>query len=242
MRREPARSLAKNQCFAGEMVIAAEHTRTQCSNDTSDIKCFHGQASKKMQRKLLQGMSCWCPVVFSLWPLNERLAAVFQATRNKGGILMQHQLKRGALTVRIAILMLDYYQQTIDKCDEYHKVRGNFEMDDSLPVGSILGLQGLGTKDKRTLVVATKQYGEHSGFMVAQPSNRLDVKQLEQFRLCLVAKKENQTANLAVSYRMIQRHVVLELLFNREHCLYLARLMQVYRHVIFMQSISRLPF
>ena len=224
------------------MVITSEHTRTQCSNDTSDIKCIPDQASKKMQRKLIQGVSCWCPVVFSLWPLNERLAAVFQATRDKGGILMQHQLKRGALTVRIAILMLDHYQQTIDKCDEYHKVRGNLEMDDSLPVGSILGLHGLGTKNKWTLVMATKQNGEHSGFMVAQPSNRFDVKQLGQSRLCLAAKKENPTANFAVPYSMTHLHIGLELLFNREHCLYLARLMQVYIHVNFMQSISRLPF
>ena len=240
MRREPARSLAKNQCFAGKMVIASEHTRTQCSNDTSDIKCIPDQASKKMQRKLIQGVNCWCPVVFSLWPLNERLAAVFQATLDKGGILMQHQLKRGALTVRIAILMLDHYQQTIDKCDEYHRVRGNLEMDDSLPVRSILGLQGRGTKDKRTLVSAAR-IGEHSDFVVTQLLNRFDVEQLEQFRLFLVAKKENPTANFNVSYRITQRHVVLELFCDREHCLYLARLMLVYRYVIFMQSISRLP-
>ena len=59
-------------------------------------------------------MSCWCQVMFSLWLLNERLVEVFHATSDKGSILMQHLLKIGELTVRIAILMLQRYQQAID--------------------------------------------------------------------------------------------------------------------------------
>ena len=79
---------------------------------------------------------------------------------------MQHLLKMDELTVCIAILLLRRCQLAIDKRDEYHKVQVPFEMDDSLLVGSIPGLQGRGTKDKRTIVLATKQNGEYSGFMV----------------------------------------------------------------------------
>ena len=78
MCREPERTFVTNQCFVAKKSIVSEHTRTQCSNDTSDLMCSHDQACKKKQQKMLLCMCCWCQVTFSLWQLNERLAGVFR--------------------------------------------------------------------------------------------------------------------------------------------------------------------
>lgn len=106
---------------------------------------------------------------------------------------MQNLLKSGKLTVRIAILMLCRGQPVIDKCDEYHKVQGQLEMEDSLVVGAMLGSHSYGTKDKRPTLLVMEQNGERLSFMVAQQPNRPSFRQLENCRPILMSKIEGRT-------------------------------------------------
>lgn len=141
---------------------------------------------------MLLCMKCWLQVVFGLWPLNVGFTTMLQMTSDKGTILMQNLLETGELTMRIAILMLCRCQPVIDKCDEYHK-QGQLEMEDSIVVGAMLGSQGYGIEDKRTIMLVAEQFGEHSGFMVAQQPNRLGFRHLEKFRPILMSKIESRT-------------------------------------------------
>ena len=192
MRCEPARSLAKNQCFAAEDAIVSKHARFQCSNDASSFNCSHGRTGQKKQRKRLLYASCWYQVEFSLWPPNERFEVIGLMGAYKDGISAERLYKMTGVAWSVAYRILRNVLQ----------YRGNVTVGTSLmglsrwimPLFVVASrVRNVAGEGKNIVIFAVEHRENRMGFMAARLDERTHYEQIREFARQISPNSEIRT-------------------------------------------------